>query len=91
MIIIVVFGALGYCFERFKFPISPLVLGVVLGPLAESSFMQTMISHDNNWMAFFDGPIRGTFMFLSLIALLFPLFRNMRKRSSSSAQAEAIS
>lgn len=90
MIIIVVFGALGYCFERFKFPISPLVLGVVLGPLAESSFMQTMISHDNNWMAFFDGPIRGTFMFLSLIALLFPLFRNMHKRSSF-AHAEAIS
>jgi len=80
MMIIVIFGALGYAFERFKFPISPLVLGVVLGPLAESSFMQTMISHDNDWKAFFDGPIRGTFMCLSLVALVFPLARDLWRR-----------
>ena len=86
MIMIVVFGALGYAFEKFKFPISPLVLGVVLGPLAESSFMQTMISHDNDWTAFFNGPIRGTFMLLSIIALLFPLIRTaLRGRRTASA------
>lgn len=85
MIMIVVFGALGYAFEKFKFPISPLVLGVVLGPLAESSFMQTMISHDNDWTAFFNGPIRGTFMLLSIIALLFPLIRTvLRGRRTAS-------
>lgn len=76
MMLIVIFGALGYAFEKFKFPISPLVLGVVLGPLAESSFMQTMISHDNDWTAFFNGPIRGTFMLLSLVALLFPVIKS---------------
>lgn len=81
--IIVVFGALGYAFERFKFPIAPLILGVVLGPLAESSFMQTMISHDNDWTAFFDGPIRGTFMALSLVALLLPVFRERLNRKHS--------
>ncbi|WP_454917740.1 tripartite tricarboxylate transporter permease [Xanthobacter sediminis] len=80
---IVVFGALGYAFERFKFPISPLVLGVVLGPVAESSFMQTMISNDNNPLALVDGPIRGTFMFLAALALLFPLLRHIRWRRPS--------
>lgn len=89
MTIIVVFGALGYAFERFKFPISPLVLGVVLGPLAESSFMQTMISHDNDWRAFFDGPIRGTFMCLSLVALVFPLARDLWRRRRLSAVVQA--
>jgi putative tricarboxylic transport membrane protein len=89
MMIIVVFGALGYAFERFKFPISPLVLGVVLGPLAESSFMQTMISHDNDWMAFFDGPIRGTFMALSLVALIFPLLRDVWKRRRDTRRVAA--
>jgi len=89
MTIIVVFGALGYAFERFKFPISPLVLGVVLGPLAESSFMQTMISHDNDWRAFFDGPIRGTFMCLSLAALVFPLARDLWRRRGVSTVVQA--
>jgi putative tricarboxylic transport membrane protein len=86
MTLIVVFGAFGYAFEKFRFPISPLVLGVVLGPLAESSFMQTMISHDDDWTAFFNGPIRGTFMLLSIIALLFPLVRAvLRRRRVASA------
>ena len=81
MVIVVIFGGLGYCFHKFSIPISPLVLGVVLGPIAESSFMQTMISHDNKWTAFFDGPIRGSFMALSAVALLAPQIRKLRRIS----------
>ena len=38
------FGVVGYVFERLRFPIAPLVLGVILGPLAEEAFMNSMIS-----------------------------------------------
>ena len=38
------FGVLGYVFERVGFPVAPLVLGVILGPLAEENFMNSMIS-----------------------------------------------
>jgi TctA family transporter len=48
--------------------------------------MQTMISHDNDWTAFFNGPIRGTFMLLSLVALLFPVIKkNLGRRRSAGA------
>jgi putative tricarboxylic transport membrane protein len=57
--LLVVFGVLGYLFERFKFPITPLVLGVILGPLAESAFMTTMISFNNDWTIFLTRPISG--------------------------------
>ncbi|MDP1716804.1 MAG: tripartite tricarboxylate transporter permease, partial [Burkholderiales bacterium] len=39
--LLVIFGVIGYLFERFRFPVTPLVLGVILGPLAESAFMTT--------------------------------------------------
>lgn len=42
--LMVLFGMVGYVFERWRFPITPLVLGVILGPLAESSFMTTICS-----------------------------------------------
>ena len=58
------FGVLGYLFERFNFPIAPLVLGVILGPLAEESFMNSMISFGNDWTVFFTRPIAGTVMVL---------------------------
>ena len=78
--LLVVFGVLGYLFERFKFPITPLVLGVILGPLAESAFMTTMISYGNDWTIFFTRPISGPLMAVAIITLLYPLFRHMLRR-----------
>jgi len=72
---IVIFGVLGYLFEKFKFPVSPMVLGAILGPVGESSFMRSMIASGNDWTVFFKGPICGTLMAGSLLALSYPLIR----------------
>ena len=76
--LMVIFGIVGYLFERFKFPITPLVLGVILGPLAESSFMTTMISYGNDWTQFFTRPISGPIMAAAILTLLFPAIRHWR-------------
>jgi putative tricarboxylic transport membrane protein len=68
------FGILGYGAERLRFPIAPLVLGVILGPLAEEAFMNTMISFGNDWTVFFSRPISGAVMALVVITLLVPVF-----------------
>ena len=72
---IVIFGILGYVFEKFKFPISPMVLGAILGPIGESSFMRSMIASNNDWTTFFVAPIRGVLMAGAIAALLYPLLR----------------
>jgi putative tricarboxylic transport membrane protein len=72
---IVIFGVLGYLFEKFRFPISPMVLGAILGPTGESAFMRSMISSDNDWTVFFRRPISGPLMIAALIALSYPLLR----------------
>ena len=83
--VIVSFGILGYLFERFRFPIAPLVLGAILGPLAETSFMTTMISFSNDWTVFFTRPISGAIMALVVLALIYPFvseWMTSRKRRS---------
>lgn len=84
--LMVIFGIVGYLFERFRFPITPLVLGVILGPLAESNFMTAMISFDNDWTVFFTRPISGPIMAAALITLLYPIYRRARER----ARAEEV-
>ena len=69
------FGLLGYLFERFKFPLAPLVLGTILGPLAENNFMTTMVSFDNDWTVFFTRPISGVILALSIAGLAWPVAR----------------
>ena len=78
--VIAAFGILGFLFERFRFPIAPLVLGSILGPLAESTFMTTMISFDNDWTVFFTRPVAGAVMVLSCVALGYPVVRHLRER-----------
>jgi putative tricarboxylic transport membrane protein len=76
--LMVAFGVVGYFFDRIKFPIAPLVLGTILGPLAETSFYTTMISFQNDWTIFFRRPISGVLMALTIIALIVPLFKSFR-------------
>ena len=81
------FGVLGYLFERLKFPIAPLVLGVILGPLAEESFMNAMISYSNDWTVFFTRPISGTIMALALLTMALPLVGMLRERRAEASGA----
>jgi len=89
---IVGFGILGYLFERYRFPIAPMVLGSILGPLAESSFMTTMISFSNDWTVFFTRPVSGAIMAMVAFALVYPLiseWKATRKRQQASAEASS--
>jgi putative tricarboxylic transport membrane protein len=84
---IVSFGVLGWLFEKYGFPIAPLVLGSILGPLAESNFMTTLISYQNDWTIFFTRPVSGAILALSILALVFPALRSMWQRRTAVAQS----
>ena len=75
---IVVFGVVGYLFERYRFPIAPMVLGCILGPVAENSFMTSMIAYQNDATIFFTRPISGVVMAMTVLALAWPTVRYLR-------------
>ncbi len=87
--VIAAFGVAGYLFERFGFPIAPLVLGTILGPLAETNFMTTMVSFDNDWTVFFTRPISAVVMVLAIGGLLWPLLRAAIRRVRAPAGTSA--
>ncbi len=73
--IVVIFGAIAWVMGRVKLPVSPMVLGAILGPLAEDSFTRSMITFHNDWTVFFKQPISAVFMVLALLSLAFPLMK----------------
>jgi putative tricarboxylic transport membrane protein len=81
------FGVLGYLFERWRFPVAPLVLGVILGPLAEESFMNSMISFSNDWTVYFTRPIAGTMMVLTIVVLVLPFVQKWREKRDLPVEA----
>jgi putative tricarboxylic transport membrane protein len=78
--LMIAFGGVGYAFERLRFPIAPMVLGVILGPNAEEAFLNAMISFGNDWTVFFTRPISGTLMLLAGLAMLASLISSLRIR-----------
>jgi putative tricarboxylic transport membrane protein len=74
--LIVVFGVLGYLFEKYKFPVSPMVLGAILGPIAENNLMRALVIQNGDWKPLLMHPLSGTLLALSTVSVLIPLGRS---------------
>ena len=79
-----IFGLLGYVMEKNEFPLTPLVLGIILGPIAENALLRGMIIYDSFW-SFFTRPIAGTLLIIAILSALSPMIRNIIKRTKTSA------
>ena len=69
------FGVLGYIMTKLKYPIVPLVLGLVLGRLAENSLRQALTLSGGSLAIFFTRPIALLFMTAAILAYLTPLIQ----------------
>jgi len=78
--LIAAFGVAGYLLRKADYPLAPLVLALVLGPLMEKSFRQTLIAEQGNVLAFVERPISGAFLAIAALFFLLPLARLLRRR-----------
>jgi len=67
ILLMLIFGLIGWLMEEHGIPVAPLVLGIVLGELLEQSFMTSMIKSDGDFLAFFTRPIAGTLGAITLL------------------------
>ena len=73
-------GILGFLMERHGYEPAPLVLGLVLGNMMESSLRRSMIIFEGDWLGFFHRPISGTVLVLTLLVIILPLIlRSVRQ------------
>jgi len=85
-----VFGVLGYLFKKLRYPMAPMVLALVLGDMAETSFRQAMLSSQGSLSIFWSNPLVGSITAFALIMLLWPLWgvaKSLARRRESEAAA----
>jgi len=76
-----VFGLLGYGMRRFDFPVAPLVVGLILGPMLEQSMRQALTISQGQWSTFFTRPLSASLLLVALALIIGPvLWRVFRKR-----------
>jgi putative tricarboxylic transport membrane protein len=78
VLLINIFGLAGYLMKRYEFEGAPLILGLVLGPMLESSLRRAMMMSDGSLMIFVARPLSAVFLLVALIFLISPLFTRGR-------------
>ena len=83
VVLMLVFGVMGYLFKKLKYPLAPLVLALVLGDMAEASFRQAMLLSQGSLAIFWSNPLVGSITALALGLLLWPLWGAARNLARS--------
>ena len=71
--LMLIFGFVGYLMRKLDYPMAPMVLAIVLGPLAEPALRQSLLISSGSFSIFFTRPFSAVIMVLALILLFLPL------------------
>jgi putative tricarboxylic transport membrane protein len=71
--LVVLFGVVGYVFNKLNYPLPPLVLALVLGDKAESAFRQSMLMSQGNVGIFWSNWLVGSIMTLGVALICWPV------------------
>jgi putative tricarboxylic transport membrane protein len=80
VLIMFVFGLIGYLFNRLKIPEAPMVIGIILGPMVETNLRRALILSSGGASVFFTSPISVFFLLCSVLSICWPFLIKMFKR-----------
>ena len=78
------FGILGYFMKKFDFPTAPMVLALVLGPMAETNFRLALLMGSGSFSIFFTRPISLLMIVISVVSFVSPLTKKYFRRKTTS-------
>jgi putative tricarboxylic transport membrane protein len=81
--IMMVAGVAGYLMIKASIPVSPMVLGLVLGPMAESNFRRALALSEGSYDFLYERPITLGLLSLAALTVLAPVFSAWRKRRAA--------
>ena len=89
LLVMVIFGVLGWVLRKLDVPMVPVILGVLLGNLMEANLRRAMAISDGDWTALFASPLSLTLWGIAIIGFVLPiLFGKALKRRMHMAKDE---
>ena len=89
VMLMLVFGVIGYLLKKCNYPLAPLVLAIVLGDKAEEAFRQSLLGSQGSLGIFFSNTLVITIMILGLIALFWSVIQQGYTRLRGVARINA--
>lgn len=83
--LMLIFGIVGYILRKLNYPMAPIALAIVLGPLAERSMRQSLIGSHGSPMVFIERPLSLMFLVFSVFLFALPAFKTMAARRAKAS------
>ena len=81
--VLIVSGIVGFGLRKFGYPVAPVILGLILGPMFESNLRRSLMLSKGDWSTFVTRPISLVFILIALFILVGPsLMRLLRRRGN---------
>jgi len=80
VLIMAIFGVVGYVCAKLECEPAPMILGFILGPLMEENLRRAMLLSRGDALVFFQKPISASFLIVSIILLAIVALPNIRKK-----------
>jgi putative tricarboxylic transport membrane protein len=81
-----IFGILGYLMRLYGYPIAPVVVGLILGPMAEEQLRRALAIAQGDWSTLVSTPLAAGLLLVAALALIVPPFLRARGRGQVLAQ-----
>ena len=73
-------GVMGFFMRRYDFPIAPVILGVILGPLMETQARRALTASGDDFSVFFSRPLTVVLLLIAVAAFIVPHLPALKKR-----------
>jgi putative tricarboxylic transport membrane protein len=80
LVLLYAIGLLGVVMRRFDFPTAPVVVGMILGPLAEAQMRNALSIGEGHWSVFIERPVSMVLLVIVVLVLVLPRLMKMRRR-----------
>jgi TctA family transporter len=81
-------GVFGYLAASLGFQPAPLLMGFILGPMLEENFRRALLLSRGNAFVFFERPLSGSFMAITILMLATVAYKRLRNRPKPIAVQE---
>ena len=73
-------GLMGFLMRRYDFPTAPVIIGMILGPLAEAQLRRALSISQGDWMIFLQKPLSATLLAITVLMVVGPgLLRKLKR------------
>jgi putative tricarboxylic transport membrane protein len=80
LVLLYVIGLMGVVMRRYDFPTAPVVVGMILGPLAEAQMRNALSIGEGKWTVFLERPMSVTLLIIIVAVLVVP--RLLKRRTA---------